>query len=423
MEICILISGTDIQRLSREEMVAAMYNQTSQTNGDHGALNMDAKDYPRLMPTSEYSTEQQNKAQVKDQPQCDLTTSDGIELVYGKLVEVKDKCLNSRTPMMEMARIKDKQIQELTSKCARFEDDVRCKREELEKSQAGLCKIMNITQKVDDEFSGMTEQQTFQVDRLREKLKDYEAFASSNMGHLNRAIQKPSIGLAHGSSVSQSLANELGMLRGDIVQERFSNSILQERLHASEEEAKRLTLKLGAAQEDMANMYMINKQLANMRNFDVKLREEREKTNQEKQIQTQKKDLKARDTIIEHQGASLEQAIEALGKVPPGVLTPDYKPLQVQVEIDQLKKALDESHRQIEKLQEYITKIEKQQSTELKEVPERTSKQRMSLKKAEEVAREWRKVPLETRLWEARRSIIAEDSFLKSLLVGKEEKY
>ncbi|CAG8948949.1 hypothetical protein HYFRA_00002077 [Hymenoscyphus fraxineus] len=408
------------------------------------------------MPTSEYPTEQQNQAEVEDQPQRDPTTSDGIELVYGKLVEVEGKCLNSRTPMMEMACIKDKQIQELNLKCARFEDGVRCKTEELEKRQAGLCKIMNITQKVDDEFSGMTEQQTSEVDRLKEKLKDYEAFASSNMGLLNRAIQKLSIGLVHGSSVSQSLANELGMLRGDIAQERLSNSILQERLHASEEEAKRLALKLGAAQEDMANMYMINKQLvnskneqrkilkvyqvsayssisgtkltlvfqANMRIFEVKLREEREKTkNQEKQIETQKKDLKARDTTIEHQRASLEQAIEALGKVPPEVLTPDYKPLQVQGEIEQLKKALNESHRKIEKLQEYITKIEKQQSTELKEVPERTSKQPMNLKKAEEVAKEWQKVPLETRLWEARKSIIAEDTFLKSLLIGNEEEY
>lgn len=83
----------------------------------------------------------------------DSTTIDAIEAIYQKLVQVKDKCRNSRTKMTEMGRKKDQQIEELKSECARMEEELRCKTEELSMVDAGLQKIMKITDRVDKKIT------------------------------------------------------------------------------------------------------------------------------------------------------------------------------------------------------------------------------------------------------------------------------
>lgn len=156
-----------------------------------------------------------------------------------------------------------------------------------------------------------------------------------------------------------------------------------------------------------------------MKVIEDELKREKGKTQkQETEMQHQKALLSEQHNIIEQQQADLEMSIKALEKVPPGCLSPDYTPPEA--EIEDLNNKLLERDLHIEELNTHIDSMEKHQVTDTKEVEEHTSQTLIDHEKVEERAREWRKVPLDRRLDEARKSIIAEDCFLKCLLVGKE---
>lgn len=55
--------------------------------------------------------------------------------------------------MSVMRRKKDEQIEELALKCARLEEELKSKHEELAMVDAGLQKIMKITERVDQKIT------------------------------------------------------------------------------------------------------------------------------------------------------------------------------------------------------------------------------------------------------------------------------
>lgn len=152
-----------------------------------------------------------------------------------------------------------------------------------------------------------------------------------------------------------------------------------------------------------------------MKAIQKELKREEEKTQkQERELKEQEEVLSVQHDVIEQQQADLELSIKALERA----ALSTHSTTSPDAEIEDLNDKLLERDLHIEELDKYIDTIEKGKS---EKVDERTSQTVMDRQKAEERAREWRKVSLDQRLDEARKSIIAEDCFLKCLLVGREE--
>lgn len=83
----------------------------------------------------------------------DSATLDAIEIIYEKLVQVRERSRSNRRKMTEVTKKKDEQIEELALKCARQEEELRSRTEELAMVDDGLQKIMKITERVDQKIT------------------------------------------------------------------------------------------------------------------------------------------------------------------------------------------------------------------------------------------------------------------------------